>query len=91
MKRYIRLKSGKIIESKDYGTKVSAWNRVVAESDDIIDLIQVGDLIKYSVALAEVGDVLLDCLLQGIITVSKLYTKQGDNYILVWDKERGII
>lgn len=23
--------------------------------------------------------------------ITKLYTKQGDNYILVWDKERGLI
>ena len=119
MKRYIRLKSGQIIDldsnckyierrlfanysREDYWGVVQAHDFIkttviVAESDNILGLVKVGDLVRtyldytkleYITEIEDKEDLQNDRLLSHI---NKLYTKQGDNYILVWDKERGVI
>lgn len=79
---------------------------IIAESDNILDLIQVGDLIRFefmtddydyhkgTIMLDKFSDymeTLKDDMKDDYIDLLELYTKQGDNYILVWDKERGVI
>lgn len=75
------------------------------EVDTIEELIEVGDLYFYNINLTDrkvenqfdiLGltfdkDIMLAKLKARQIELTKLYTKQGDNYILVWDKERRII
>lgn len=124
MKRYIRLKEGKFIDTKRYridkhlvrfirffDDKLKKKdleidiNDIVAESNNITDLIKVGDLYFYNINLTDRKvenqfdildltfdkDIMLAKLRAGQIELTKLFTRQGDNYILVWDKEREII
>lgn len=113
MKRYIRLKDGQIIDTEHKDADKYLIDRILgdsfaAESDNILDLIQVGDLVEYT---DYIYDFEIKNLLRVVLTcdlvnddilamkpyccdeneLQKLYTKQGDNYILVWDKERGVI
>lgn len=102
MKQYIRLKDNRIIDTKKLkkivGMRVTITfepykENIVSQSDDIADLITFGDL----VVIKENGNLYVVFNKQDIEwlveenTPIKLYTKQGDNYILVWDIERGVV
>lgn len=105
MKRYVRTKDGKVYDTvKNYESCDTILLKDVAvESDKILDLIQVGDFIFFrSKENNEIYQVIIDTsghlvsLISNIyvdktIEVTKLYTEQGDNYILVWDEDRGVI
>lgn len=100
MKRYIRTKDGKIIKIiynckiikcknkiivKDYYGETHYHNAKI--SKNIEDLITIGDLIEFRNGHSY--------KVEGKLTnydkqcISKLYTKQGNNYILVARKENG--
>lgn len=107
MKRFIRTKANKFYDLSRHNTIIGKeylqlylnkksvvllipLEDIVAESDYINDLIQVGDIVKaekfnYCIGIEK------DPEFKGYDYVNKIYTKQGDNYILVWDKERGVI
>lgn len=111
MKRYIRLKDGQIIDTEHKDTDKYLIERilkdsVIAESDYVYDLAQVGDL--YSILLLidmgeaiteetyeiandnDLADFKENVKLANFI-FNKLYTKQDGNYIQVWNRERGVI
>lgn len=104
MKRYIRLEWGKIIDTTKIKTKgyVEEYNgrkyfygdEYIAESDEITDLVFDEDLVKvYDNILNKTyftknEDVDIESYCFELLA---FYTKQGNNYILVWTKERGVI
>lgn len=108
MKRYIRTNKGHIYKWLDtdkiwFGTPnictkettplfADSEEKVIAKSDNIKDLIMVGDLVfdKHG-CLVYITDETWLCWCKKFLNIHKIYTKQGDNYILVWDKERGVI
>lgn len=111
--KYCRRDLYKDLSREEWWTLVQAHDfikttDIVAESDNITDLIMVGDLVEYTdyiygFDMTNLLRVILTCDLvnDDILAMKpyccdenelqKLYTKQGDNYVLVWDKERGVI
>lgn len=101
MKRYIRTKDNRFYEIETMYAKGNVIikglepQETIAESDNVFDLIQLGDLVSYcwydSDKLEnEIYNNNLALHINDII-ITKIYTKQNDNYCLVWDKERGVI
>lgn len=92
--------NSKII-SKAFKYKVYFCKKdIVDESDDIFDLIQSSDLIRitYDFTLTEVDSRTIEGIVNRTVpygSILEIYTKQtlcGKScYVLVWDKERGII
>lgn len=96
----------RIGEQTFYSQKMNRWgfvNDIIAESDNILDLIQVGDLIEddYIDSILFVKSSTINFFKDEIenynskipedLGITKIYTKQGNNYILVWNKEQGVI
>lgn len=81
------------------------FDQIVKETNTIEELIEVGDFIiaKDNIAYSGlVEEIYLDCCEEKIFNlglhcfihytrIAELYTKQGNNYILVWDKDKGVI
>lgn len=92
MKRYVRTKDGNIIDTKwNRGDYVSAFIKIHKgidkTSDTIKKLIKAGDLVRIENRLFEVDEYLLKY--KQDFEITELYTKQGNNYILVARKENG--
>jgi len=110
MKRYIRTKDGKIWDTNWYhddftNEEVPYYDfyekggfiyldSIIAEADNIFDLIIKGDLVEYK---DDDNDTWLEDIKKSwedykeTSLINKIYTKQNEDYCLVWDKERGII
>lgn len=103
MKRYIRLTDNSICDTtnikEETGTSIIIKDKgenilinkeedIVVESDNILDLLQVGDLVSstknYVWQIRNNYTLECESLLDDII---EIYTKQGDNFVLVWTKE----
>ncbi len=70
--------------------KIRLIGIIKKESDNIVDLLEVGDLIEFQVNGKRAG--IVEVEEYNLInshdeeTITKIYTKQGDNYILEWRK-----
>lgn len=75
---------------------------IVNQADNILDLIMVGDLVDDTYDKIQYVNKSLLYLIKDRkenydakkledLGITQLYTKQGDNFVLVWDKERGVI
>lgn len=104
--RYVRTNSGDLWELWDNKSMVyknpHSSNfitdddpNITKRADEIKNLVKAEDLIFYgnrfcSVPL-RVAQMDLMVQIKPLNNIVALYTKQGDNYILVWDKERGVV
>jgi hypothetical protein len=66
---------------------------IKTESDNVLELIEIGDLVEfydgdYKIAMLEIiDDEMLKVVQENNEMVTKIYVKQGDNYVLEWRKE----
>lgn len=93
MKRYIRTKDGKIIDCEQHCCLlgVITIDEIIKQSDTIEKLIEVGDLTERGFVgeLLSNGFITNDDHFHLFMFITELYTKQGNNYILVARKEDG--
>lgn len=76
----------------NYGASVLGF--VDKQSDNIIDLIEVGDLVEFTYKGERIGIIEIasyDVNSPDNKNVIKIYTKKGNDYILVWDRDKGVI